>query len=78
MRVVFSIPLKKPIHFCLIIDGKEILDLGVLVLHLLILLLPPVIRTSEVVFLQQAILEGIVLELLLHKLIYKSMDKTSG
>lgn len=78
MRVVFSIPLKKPIHFCLIIDREEILDLGVLVLHLLILLLPPVIRTSEVVFLQQAILEGIVLELLLHRLIYKSMDKTSG
>ena len=74
MRVVFSIPLEEPIHFGLIIDWKEVLDLGVLVLHLLILLLAPIVRASEVVFLQQAAFETIALGLLLHRLIYKSMD----
>lgn len=76
MRVVFPISLEKSIHLSLIIDWIEILDLRVLVLHLLVFLLTPIIRTSKVVLLQQTAFKTIVLGLLLHRLIYKSMDKT--
>lgn len=69
MRVVFPISLEKSIHLSGIIDWKKILDLRVLVLHLLIFLLPPIIRTSKVILLKKAIFKAIVLGLLLHRLI---------
>lgn len=53
--IIFGTLLKESLHFCIIVDRKKILYLGIFVLCLLVFLFPPIVGALEVVLFEKIV-----------------------